>query len=217
MTGTSSALRGGGAPTVDPQACNALTSGPAGLLVPRTTPSGLAPGGAVGTSRSVDIDVTDTGGTDCPDTWQIGARLSPVHGETGGAAVNLPAGGAWVNTTGAVVLPEPGVYELTVTGRGQICGTAAPTTNVWITLGMQIDGVGVIWSDMVVQHQLTCQTGTQLMACFLGQGSITRRFQSAGGQVVRAVGSLSGTVAPGSTISQATLTNPYAFFHKISD
>jgi hypothetical protein len=198
--------------TVDPAPCNSLTLTGAGLLAPRTQLAGLAPGGAVGPARSVDIDVTAPAAGACPATWQVGARLTPVMGEVGGTAVNLPATGAFVGTSAAVVLPEPGVYELTVTGRGQICATAAPNTNVWITLGMQIDGVGVIWSDLIVQHQLGLQTGTQPGACFLGQGSITRRFQTGGGQVLRAVASLSGSVGAGSTLGAATLTNPYVFF-----
>ncbi|MFF5655204.1 hypothetical protein [[Kitasatospora] papulosa] len=213
MAGTDSGLRGA---AVDPQTCNALRSTASGLLVPRTVLSGLAPGGNVGASRSVDIDVTDTGGQDCPDTWQIGARLTPVSGETGGATINLTATGAFVSTSAAAVLPEPGVYEVTVTGRGQICATAQPGTNLWITLGLQVDGVGVIRSDLVVQHQLTLQTGTAMAACFLGQGAVTRRYQSAGGQTVRAVAALS-TGSNAGTLNQATLTNPYVFWQKISD
>lgn len=204
-------------PTVDPAPCNALSLTPAGLLAPRTVLSGISPGGNVGASRSVDVDVTDTGGRDCPDTWQIGARLTPVNGETGGASINLPANGTWQNTTAAAVLPEPGAYAVTVTGHGQICAVAANSTNVWLMFGLQIDGQGVIWSYSLVQHQFAVVGGTSQQSCHTGQGSITRRVQTAGGITVRAVASLNGNVGAGSTLQNATLSNPYIVWQKISD
>jgi hypothetical protein len=179
--------------------------------------SGIAPGGNLGASRSVDIDATDTGGRDCPDTWQIGARLTPVNGETGAASISLPLNGAWTNTGAAAVLPEPGVYKVTVTAHGQICAVAANTTNVWLVFGLQIDGQGVIWSDALVQHQVALAGGTSQQSCHTGQGSITRRVQTAGGITVRAVASLNGTAGGGSTLQNATLANPYIFWQKISD
>ncbi|MFB7114832.1 hypothetical protein [Streptomyces sp. NPDC056291] len=216
MAGTDSSLASSGTPAVDPQACNALTLSPAGLLVPRTVPSGIAPGGNVGASRSVDIDVTDTGGKDCPDTWQVGARLTPVNGEISGAQISPPLTGQWVATGAAAVLPEPGVYEVTATGRGQVCVMVAPNVNAWVSLGLQIDGQGLIGFDVLCQAQYALNAGQSMQTCHSGQGAITRRVQTTGGIVVRTVGALSGNIA-GGTLQDATINNPYLFFHKISD
>jgi hypothetical protein len=204
-------------PRVDPAPCNALEQTASGLLVPRTVLAGLAPGGNVGASRSVDIDVTDTGGANCPDTWQIGGRLTPISGEIGAASFALPLSNAFNATGAAAVLPEPGVYEVTVTGWGQICAVAAINTNMWITLGLQIDGQGVIWSDLITQHQVTVNAGTSEQSCVLGQGAVTRRVQTAGGITVRAVAALSGGLGAGSQFQSATFNNPYLSWTKISD
>ncbi|WP_329361185.1 hypothetical protein [Streptomyces sp. NBC_01483] len=101
-------------PRVDPAACNALSQTAAGLLVPGTELSGIAPGGAVGTARSVDVDVTAPAAGACPETWTVGARLTPVSGEAFGADANLQAvaSGTWVATGAQVLLPEAGTYAL---------------------------------------------------------------------------------------------------------
>lgn len=103
-----------GVPRVDPAACNALSQTAAGLLVPGTELSGIAPGGAVGTARSVDVDVTAPAAGACPETWTVGARLTPVSGEAFGADANLQAvaSGTWVATGAQVLLPEAGTYAL---------------------------------------------------------------------------------------------------------
>ncbi|WP_327415397.1 hypothetical protein [Streptomyces sp. NBC_01233] len=104
--------------TVDPASCNALTESAAGLLVPTVTVAGLAPGGAVSTERSVDVDVTAPAADACPAAYTVGARLTPVFGETLLAAfVDLVAtpSGTWVTSTMSVVLPESGVYDVTAT------------------------------------------------------------------------------------------------------
>ncbi|MFF2964230.1 hypothetical protein ACFVT1_36305 [Streptomyces sp. NPDC057963] len=107
-------------PTVDPAPCNALTLTAAGLLAPRTEVAGSGPGGAVGTERSVDIDVTAPAGGTCPQAWQVGARLTPVHGQTSGVvSLQDAAYDTWVPVTGAqLTLPEPGVYELVADVQG---------------------------------------------------------------------------------------------------
>ncbi|MEZ0073614.1 hypothetical protein [Planotetraspora sp. GP83] len=112
--GSGTALR------TDPSACNALTRGASGLLVPRTVLTGIAPGGAVSTQRSVDVDVTAPAAGSCPETWTVGARLTPVSGQTSGA-VSLDGSPAntWVPVTGAqLVLPEAGVYEVIADVQG---------------------------------------------------------------------------------------------------
>ncbi|MEW2568317.1 hypothetical protein [Streptomyces sp. NPDC047070] len=101
---------------VAPAPCNALQRTDAGLLVPRTEMEGEAPGTAVGTGRSVDIDVAAPAADDCPAAWTVGARLTPAWGQVEGSETNLLAGvpeDVWVPLAGAsVVLPEAGVYEI---------------------------------------------------------------------------------------------------------
>jgi hypothetical protein len=103
-------------PKVDPAACNALTETASGLLVPRTEVTGIAPGTAVGTERSVDVDVAPPAAGACPKNWTVGARLTPVFGfrNAGMADLRTSAQGQQVPLPNSqVVLPEPGVYRLT--------------------------------------------------------------------------------------------------------
>ncbi|MFZ4160436.1 hypothetical protein ACOZDE_18695 [Streptomyces griseoincarnatus] len=120
MSGTNAGIGtvGAAAATVDPNPCNALTDGPAGLLVPSTVVEGIAPGTAVGTGRSVDVDVVAPAGTDCPQGWQVGARLTPAYGEVLlPAFIDLvaPPADTWIDTGLSVNLPEQGVYEVSAT------------------------------------------------------------------------------------------------------
>ncbi|GAA2697422.1 hypothetical protein [Nonomuraea recticatena] len=114
-------------PRLDLAACNALTQSAAGLLVPRTALQGIAPAGAVSAERSVDIDVTAPAAGACPETWQVGARLTPVSGQTTGAVgLDGTAANTWVPVTGAqLVLPEAGVYEVIADVQGSIGGTSS--------------------------------------------------------------------------------------------
>ncbi|MEV0754957.1 hypothetical protein [Streptosporangium sp. NPDC050280] len=120
MSGTNAGIGtvGAAAATVDPDPCNALVEGPGGLLVPSTALEGIAPGGALGTGRSVDVDVVAPAAGACPQEWQVGARLTPAYDEKLlQAFVDLVAtpSGAWIDSTLTVDLPEAGVYEVSAT------------------------------------------------------------------------------------------------------
>jgi hypothetical protein len=119
-------------PRLDPAGCNALEQSAAGLLVPRTEVAGIAPGTAVGTSRSVDVDVTAPAAAACPATWTVGARLTPVSGQTSGAvSLDAAAANVWVPVTSAqLVLPEAGVYELIADVQGSIAWGAGVTNAI---------------------------------------------------------------------------------------
>jgi hypothetical protein len=126
-------------PRLDPAACNALTQGPAGLLVPGTTVTGIAPGTAVGTQRSVDVDVTPPVAGACPENWQVGARLTPVFGSriAGMADLRTSALGQQVPLPNSqVVLPEAGVYRLTA----HLFGLAT-----WNFNGRHIASISALW------------------------------------------------------------------------
>ncbi|WP_405759440.1 hypothetical protein OG234_13185 [Streptomyces sp. NBC_01420] len=121
MSGTTSGIGTvtSGAASVDPAPCNALTDSPDGLLVPSTALAGAGGSGtAVGAGRSVNVDVVAPAAGDCPQEWQVGARLTPPFGEVLlDAFVNLvaTASGEWVDTGMAVDLPGAGVYEVSAT------------------------------------------------------------------------------------------------------
>ncbi|MDX3067814.1 hypothetical protein PV518_37610 [Streptomyces sp. ND04-05B] len=126
-------------PKLDPAACNALTQTASGLLVPGTEVTGIAPGTAVGTSRSVDVDVTAPAAGACPETWTVGARLTPVFGtvNAGTADLRTSAMGQQVPLPNSqVVLPEPGVYRLTA----HVFGLAT-----WNFNGRHIASINALW------------------------------------------------------------------------
>lgn len=108
-------------PRLDPAPCNALTQSAAGLHVPHAELAGIAPGGAASATRSIDVDVMPPAAGTCPETWQVGARLTPVSGQTSGTA---GLGGSpydtWVPVPASLMLPEAGVYELIADVQGGV-------------------------------------------------------------------------------------------------
>ncbi|MEU9576306.1 hypothetical protein [Streptomyces chilikensis] len=177
MTGTDAGLRGG-MPAVDPQACNALTVTGAGLLAPEVQLQALASTAPVpvGTARSVNVDLVHPGG--CPDVWQVGARLSPAHGEaTLTTAANLlPSPGTWVNSALVVTLPEPGRYYLSWDVRAQVCATANYCTNAWVEAAIFDNATNGVEAGArtVCQHQFSkANDGTALQTCQSGSVPIT--------------------------------------------
>jgi hypothetical protein len=126
-------------PRLDPAACNALSETPSGLLVPRTEVTGIAPGGAVSTERSVDVDVTPPAAGACPENWTVGARLTPVFGfrNAGMADLRTSAQGQQVVLPNSqALLPEPGVYRLTA----HVFGLAT-----WNFNGRHIASMSALW------------------------------------------------------------------------
>ncbi|MEU0061618.1 hypothetical protein [Streptomyces sp. NPDC006334] len=126
-------------PKIDPAACNALTETASGLLVPGTEVTGIAPGTAVGTERSVDVDVTPPAAGACPENWTVGARLTPVFGSriAGMADLRTSAIGQQVTLPNSqVLLPEPGVYRLTA----HVFGLAT-----WNFNGRHIASMSALW------------------------------------------------------------------------
>ncbi|MFI7467431.1 hypothetical protein [Nonomuraea sp. NPDC049646] len=126
-------------PKVDPAACNALQQTASGLLVPGTEVTGIAPGAAVGTERSVDVDVMPPAAGACPQNWQVGARLTPVFGSRIAGMADLRTSALGVAVTlpnSQVVLPEAGVYRLTA----HLFGLAT-----WNFNGRHIASISAYW------------------------------------------------------------------------
>ncbi|WP_228995221.1 hypothetical protein [Streptomyces sp. DH8] len=121
-------------PRLDPDTCNVLRQTVGGLLVPRALVEGVAPGTAVGDARSVDIDVQAPAAGSCPETWTVGARLTPATGFAvmpAGEVNLLPAPGTWADLPGTdVTLAEAGVYNLDGTFRGHV--SATPPAHVYL-------------------------------------------------------------------------------------
>ncbi|MEW2568316.1 hypothetical protein [Streptomyces sp. NPDC047070] len=118
-------------PSVDPAACNGLRRTASGLLVPRTTVEGLAPGTVVGTTRSVRVDVTAPADGDCPETWTVGARLaSPTVEDVATSTDLLPlADDTYGPITGsALLLPSAGRWHVTMVARGVLSFTGVAGT-----------------------------------------------------------------------------------------
>ncbi|MBA8978418.1 hypothetical protein GTW38_33525 [Streptomyces sp. SID7804] len=181
-------------------------------------PAGIDRGGNIGAARSVDIDVTDTGGENCPDTWTIGARLTPVYGQAAGQNRSLPVNGEWTPTDCVATLPEPGVYLVTAMAVGQICAIARYSTNVWISFGLQRDDDTVLTAYGVVQHQYGFPAaGNGYQACHVGQGSLTRNVVVGDRATLRVVAAAYGRVAENSTVQRAEVRAPRISWHKISD
>ncbi|MFI1703051.1 hypothetical protein [Streptomyces griseoruber] len=112
-------------PRLDPAPCNALTETASGLLVPRDAVAGIAPGTAVGTERSVDIDVTPPAAGACPATWTVGARLTPRFAEVAPGVANAQAvaSQAWAAAPATLLVPEAGWWEFTLEGYSAIVAT----------------------------------------------------------------------------------------------
>jgi hypothetical protein len=205
-------------PVVRQDECNALACTENGLLVPRTEITGIVRGGNIGAHRSVDIDVADTGGANCPDTWTVGARLTPVYGNAAGTNRSLPVNGEWTPTDCVVTLPEAGVYRVTGMAVGQICATARFSTNLWISFGLQRDDSIVLAGYGLVQHQYGFPpAGNGYQACHTGQGSLTVNVVVGDRATIRVVGVAEGRVAPESTIERVELRAPRITWNKISD
>ncbi|MEV5047352.1 hypothetical protein AB0N20_22620 [Streptomyces griseoincarnatus] len=136
MAGTDGSTSG--TVNLDPDPCNTLRTTPSGLLAPRPEVAGASAGTAVGEGRSVDVDITppaDAG--ECPETWTVGARLTPQFGQapsSGNLDLADTADGAWLPVPGAQVqLPEPGTYEVAYAAAGEL--------NLWSQAQV---GVGVL-------------------------------------------------------------------------
>ncbi|MGW2951503.1 hypothetical protein [Streptomyces eurythermus] len=206
-SGSGAALR------LDPAACNALTRTASGLLVPRTVLTGIAPGGAVSTTRSVDVDVTETPG--CPDAWAVGARLTPFSGQTTGV-VSLDASPAntWVPVTGAqLVLPEPGVYEVTADVQCSI-GWSAGVSNAIIDAQIFNVTVGAAVPLSARRVILFTDQGAAALTGIQANASATALYQVAGPATLRVEASWRTDV--GST-SQKVLWAQNFRFKKVAD
>lgn len=202
-------------PRLDPAACNALEQSAAGLLVPRTEVAGIAPGTAVGSQRSVDVDVTAPAAGGCPETWTVGARLTPVSGQTSGAvALDAAPANTWVPVTGAqLVLPEAGVYEVVADVQGSIAWGVGVTNAIVdahvldVTAGVEIP----LSARRIILFTDQAATGTNGIQANASAGAL---YQVAGPTTIRVEGSW--RTDSGTTTQKVVWANNFRF-KKVSD
>jgi hypothetical protein len=202
-------------PRLDPAPCNSLDQGASGLLVPRTEVAGVAPGTAVGTERSVDVDVTAPTAGACPETWTVGARLTPVSGQTSGA-VSLDAAPAntWTPVTGAqLLLPEAGVYEVVADVQGSI-GWAAGVGNAIIDARVFDVTAGVMVPLSSRRVILFTDQGATATTGIQANASAAALYQVAGPATIRVDGSWRTDV--GATSSKVLWATNFRY-RKVSD
>ncbi|MEW2568318.1 hypothetical protein [Streptomyces sp. NPDC047070] len=189
---------------VAPLPCNALTELPSGLLVPSTEVAGLAPGGAVGTSRSVDIDVTAPAADACPAVWTVGARLTPVGGEVQpSAALNLMAlaAGVWADIPGmSFVAPETGMYLVTADVTGVVTASGQTSFNRLLQTRWTYNAgpVGPTIRQLI-QMNWSLSGGTNQASGYNASNSTTRRMPLTAGDVIAVQASYQGV--PGVAVS----------------
>ncbi|PWI15958.1 hypothetical protein DI272_18660 [Streptomyces sp. Act143] len=208
-------------PRLDPAACNALQETTSGLLVPRAVLQGVATGGAIGTDRSVDIDVQAPAAGACPETWTVGARLTPVSGEafgTGpgqGADLQPVASGTWVSTGAQVLLPEAGTYNLTADFFSSITATTPFAVAIDARLFNVTLNAALANSQRRVQYANINIAGTTANMLLQNAGSLNHRLTVSGPTSVRLEGARTHVGFNDSTAS--SLWGARLGFTKVSD
>ncbi|MEU2264932.1 hypothetical protein ABZ568_00460 [Streptomyces olindensis] len=81
----------------------------------------------------MDIDVTAPTAGACPETWTVGARLTPVSGQTTGiVSLQSVPYDSWTAVPGAeLTLPEAGIYEVIADVQGGIIMPGS-VANAWL-------------------------------------------------------------------------------------
>lgn len=186
------------APSAD--AGNTLAVGSDGrLFVPPDTTDvlGLAgsPPVAVGTSRSVGIDVTESPA----GTFTVGARLSPVYGDG-------PDGSAFYGAVGlgvpvqlsTVTVPETGIYEVFVDARAVMNMGGAIGRNSFnadLTAQIQVNNSTVVLSRPVLVFNYS--TADNFSTAQSASTLLRARVSLNAGDSVQAYGVISGTAFQG--------------------
>lgn len=202
------------APSAD--AGNALIVGADGrLFVPASSGGGTLDvngqaGGApaaVGTDRSVDVDVVESPA----GTFTVGARLSPAWAQSGEGGFSYPGPDVWVQGP-TLTVPETGVYHLDATVWGQLNVVYSRTSdNRLIWAGLAVDGT-VIRSAIAVNNSWVVPGGANISS--QGAATLTHRQALNAGQTVSVYARYNGD-APQTGDGHGA--SGWVGFHKISD
>jgi hypothetical protein len=215
MTGTDAALRGG-AVVLDPAGCNAAQQTANGFLVPHAEVAGIAPGGAVSATRSVDVNVQAPAAGACPEVWTVGARLTPVSGEALGTDADLQAAasGTWVATSAQVVLPEAGTYALSADLYSHIAATTPWAVAINARL-FNVTAGTLVGTTRRIQFGNINDPGGGTVMSLQNAGSLSTFLTVTGPTTVRVEGMRQHVGFNDST--QAILAGPHLAFWKVSD
>ncbi|MFF4900433.1 hypothetical protein [Streptomyces sp. NPDC001068] len=210
------------APKLSADPCNVLEQRPSGLLVARTTLAGVAPGSAVGTARSVDVDVQAPDPDACPAVWTIGARLTPVGGEViPSAALNLLplAAGVWGNIPGmSFVAPEAGIYLITADVSGGMTAGAQSSFNRLTQTRMTLNGTPINGSLRQLQQlDFFLTAGQTMSAGENASNSATKRVTLAAGDVVAVQAEYQSTTGTAASLSAGNPLGSLLTWQKVSD
>lgn len=209
-------------PRVDPDVCNALTQTAGGLLVPRAVVEGVAPGTAVGDARSVDIDVTAPAPGACPETWTVGARLTPVYGTvvpTAPLDLAPVATNTWADIPGfRFTAPETGVYRVQADASGVVTWSAQSQFNRLITTRLTHNGAAVPGTTRaVLQANFVLSGGVTQSGGINGSATISALLRLDAGDVVQVQGRHAGEMGTTTGLWVGALDWSLLNWNKVSD
>ncbi|MDX2643491.1 hypothetical protein PV341_07860 [Streptomyces sp. PA03-1a] len=210
------------APRLDTDPCNQALMTTTGLLVPRTEVAGVAPGAAVGTGRSVDVDVAAPAADDCPAAWTVGARLTPLFGEVAPSApldLTTLAINTWADIPGmSFIVPEAGVYRVTADVSGGMTVTAQNAFNRLVQTRLTVNGAAILTTTRhLVQLNWTLSGGASMASGRNGSCSTTKLFTLAAGDDVRVQSSYQGATGTPNTMAAGATGGSVIAWTKVAD
>ncbi|MGW2951502.1 hypothetical protein [Streptomyces eurythermus] len=139
-------------PKLDPAPCNALTQGPAGLLVPE-----------VELRAQPGVTVTAPPAGACPQAWQIGVDASWAQNATLTFSHSLTgADRVWERVTEVptLTIPRAGVWEVDYNARVAV-GVAAGGGAMYVVVGIYKNGVLIVGSEAMAAGATGAGNGVQ--------------------------------------------------------
>ncbi|GAA2697421.1 hypothetical protein GCM10010412_092250 [Nonomuraea recticatena] len=153
----------------------------------------------------------------CPETWTVGARLTPGTGEAFGADANLQAvaSGTWVATGAQVVLPEAGTYDLSADCFSHINATTPWAVAINARLFNVASGTPVPGTTRRIQFGNINDPGGGTVMALQNAGSLNTSLTVTGPTTIRLEGQRQHVGFNDST--QASLAGPRLGFTKVAD
>lgn len=140
-------------PRLDPAACNAISQGAAGLLVPK-----------VELQAQPGLTVTAPADGACPAVWEIGVDASWL--QNGSLAFNHALTGAdrvWerVSEVPTLTIPRDGVWEVDYNARAVASLPAAAAADLYVTAGIYKNGSLIVGTEALLAGVIGGGTGAQ--------------------------------------------------------
>lgn len=149
MAGTNSGVY----PRLDPAACNALTQGPAGLLVPD-----------VELQAQPGVTVTAPAAGACPQAWQIGVDASWAQNAT--LTFSHAMNGAdrtWERVTEVptLTIPRAGTWEVDYNARAAVGVAAGGVGGMYVVVGIYKNGALIVGTEAMAAGITGAGNGAQ--------------------------------------------------------